>query len=88
MTIAYSQILDGNMRIPDEVLEVLPQGVDLYMRIDSEKGRVVIYAKDPTDLPNREIFEAYLEASAELALETEMEAVPEELLRRPRKHDK
>lgn len=87
MKIAYAQILNDSMHMPAEVLAVLPQGVNLYLRTDPEKGTVTIYAKDPTDLPNKEIFDAFAELTADVNWETYTEPVPEELLRRPRKND-
>lgn len=81
----FATIVNGIMQIPPEVLEVLPQGVELMIHTDIEKGRVTIYAKDPADLPNKWFF-AELDALAEGEdWEKYSKPVPPELLRRPRK---
>ena len=83
----FARIENGLMQMPPEVLEVLPQGMELFIRTDSEKGRITIYAKDPGDLPNKWFFEE-LDALAEGEdWEKYSEPVPPELLRRPRKTD-
>lgn len=83
----FAKIENGSMQMPPEVLEVLPQGMQLFIRTDIEKKRVTIYAKDPTDLPNKWFF-AELDALAEgVDWEKYSEPVPPELLRRPRKND-
>ncbi len=47
MKICYAPIVDGRMEMPTEILEVLPQGIPLYMRTDPERGTVIILAKEP-----------------------------------------
>jgi hypothetical protein len=44
MKICRAAIINGNMALPKEVLEILPQDTPLYMRTDPEKGTVIIYA--------------------------------------------
>jgi hypothetical protein len=61
----YSEILGGNMAMPPEVLEILPQGKKLYIYTDSERGTVAICAKDPANLPNKWYFDAMAEMHAE-----------------------
>ncbi|WP_338846887.1 hypothetical protein V8J88_24360 [Massilia sp. W12] len=83
----YVEIIDQTMTIPAEVLEVLPQNKKLYLYTDSERGTVTIYAKDPTDLPNKWFFEEMAQIHAGEDWETYSEPVPPELLRRPRKEE-
>lgn len=53
MKICYSKIVNGNLAIPEEILQILPQDTPLYMRSDTESGTVIIYAKDPTQHQNQ-----------------------------------
>ena len=82
---ARAVIHDGQLQVPNEALSVLLQGIPLYFFIDSEKGTVTIYAKDPTDLPNKELRAEFAELVADVDWRTYTEPVPEALLRRPRK---
>ncbi len=84
---AYSSIQNGQLCMPAEALSVLPQDLPLYFFIDSEKGTVTIYAKDPTDRPNQEVRAEFAELIADVDWRTYTEPVPEELLRRPRKQN-
>lgn len=34
----YAKIEDGRMQMPSEVLEILPQDMELFIRTDIEKG--------------------------------------------------
>ncbi len=81
---AYSQIIDNKIIMPAEALAVLPQGVRLYMMVDTERGRVTIYAKDPSILPNTALLAELAELSNDQDWETYYRPVPEQLLRRPR----
>ncbi|WP_338846891.1 hypothetical protein V8J88_24380 [Massilia sp. W12] len=81
----YAKIENGIMQMPAEVLEILPQGVQLFIRTDIEKGRITIHAKNPTDLPNKWFFEELDAMAQDEDWETYSEPVPPELLRRPRK---
>lgn len=83
----FAKIENGLMQMPPEVLEVLPQGMELFIRTDIEKGRITIYAKDPTDLPNNWFFEELDALAEDEDWEKYSEPVPPELLRRPRKTD-
>lgn len=57
MKICHVKIVDGKMEMPSDVLDVLPQEIELYVRTDSEKGTVIIYAKDPTTHQNQWFFD-------------------------------
>ncbi len=61
---------------------VLPQGTRLYMRTDSEKGTVIICAKDPADRPeeNKWYFEEMAEILAEENWAEYSNPVPEALM--------
>ena len=86
----YATIEGGMMKLPDEVLEILPQGTRLYMRTDPEKGTVLIYAEDPTDRskwPNQDYMAEMRDLMADENWEEYSKPVPEELMRRPRKKE-
>ncbi len=85
--IAYASIQDGQLQMPAAALEFLPQGTPLFFFIDSEKGTVTIHAKDPNDLPNKEIWAEFTDLVADVDWRTYTEPVPEEQLRRPRKQE-
>ncbi|WP_338844610.1 hypothetical protein V8J88_13280 [Massilia sp. W12] len=82
---AYASIQNGLLQVPPEALELLPQSIPLHFFIDTEKGTVTIYAKDPTDLPNKEVWAEFTDLVADVDWRTYTEPVPEHLLRRPRK---
>ncbi len=84
---AYSVIQSGQLQMPAAALEMLPHDTPLFLFIDSEKGVVTIYAKDPTDLPNKEIREEYAALFADVDWRTHTEPPPPESLRRPRKEE-
>lgn len=89
MKICYATIQDGMLKLPEEVLEVLPQGIRLYMRTDSEKGTVIICAKDPADRPEENKWCAAEMAAmvADENWEEYYQPVPEELWPRPPKRE-
>lgn len=82
---AYAAIKNGQIQLPVEAMELLPQDIPLYFFVDSEKGTVTIYAKDPTVLPNPEVWAEFTDLVADVDWRTYTEPVPEELLRRKSK---
>jgi hypothetical protein len=57
MKICRVEIIDDKVTLPQEILDILPQGQQLYARTDTEKGTVIIYANDPTVLKNKWYFD-------------------------------
>ncbi len=83
----YATSTDGIMKLPDEVLEILPQGIQIHMYTDSEKGIVTMFAENPADLPTKWFFEGMAELMADENADEYFKPVPAELMRRPRKKD-
>ncbi len=76
MEATHSEIRDGAMIMPAAALALLPQGVTLYMLTDSDKGTVTIYAKDPTELPNKDILDAFAQLHADTDWDSYTEPLP------------
>ena len=80
----YAEIQNGNMVMPAEVLDILPQGCKLYMCTDSERGTVTIFTKDPSDLPNKWFFKALDEFAEGQSWDEYSKPIAAEDLRRKR----
>ncbi|MEN9868685.1 MAG: hypothetical protein RL748_4275 [Pseudomonadota bacterium] len=89
MKICYASIVNGSIVLPEEVLEVLPQDIPLYMRTDPEKGTVTICAKDPAMLPNQQYFDAMAEKMKDVDWRTYYDdgPIPSELLGKQKDDD-
>lgn len=63
----YATITGGILKLPDEMLEILPQDIPIHIYTDSEKGTVTLFAKDPAERPseNKWYFEEMTEILGE-----------------------
>lgn len=79
-----AEIVDGRLVLPHEALAMLPEGSALRVIVDSERGTVCIFAKDPMTLSPRteELMDALGDLSEGLTWEEYSKPVPEEALRR------